>query len=93
MTRVIGELGFGETGIGEMGHNPLFCYGKCINYTIIIWVDRRSTDKRSKIDSGRSAQHVQYSIVSFFLSVCYAPQNLAPYSYQSVYKTYTQPAV
>jgi len=41
-------------------------------------VDRRSTDKRSKIDCGISAQHVLYC---FFLSFCYAPKDLVHFSY------------
>ena len=39
-----------------------------LKFTIIVGVNRRSTDKRSKIDSGRSSQHVLYCLsVSFFL--------------------------
>jgi len=49
------------------------------NKTIIIGVDRRSIDKRSKIDSGRSAQHILYSFfLSFFLSFCYSPKRPSP---------------
>ena len=57
---------------------------------IIIGVNRRSTDKRSKIDGGRSAQHVPYSFfLSFFLSVM-PPKELAPFSYIYPEKTLFQ---
>ena len=53
------------------------CRKICLVLLIIIAVDRRASDKRSKIDSGRWAQHV----LLLFLSLCHAPKDLAPFSY------------
>jgi len=43
------------------------------SHTIIIGVDRRSTDKRSK------DWHNTYSVVSFFFSCCYARKRPSPF--------------
>ena len=53
-----------KAGIATLQQRALF------RISIIIGADRRSTDKRSKIDSSRSAQHVLYCfLLFFFLSV------------------------
>jgi len=49
--------------------------------TIIIGVDRRSTDKRSKIDSDRLA---------LFLSFCYAPERHSPLYLYILLRTFTK---